>query len=77
MIPKAGIIQLYKNIKQDEKLKSVPIIMLSDIDTKTFSQYLRLQDFRWGQEIPEPNAYLKNPPEADHLLGVINLLTNE
>ncbi len=75
MMPKAGSIQIYRNIKHDEELKNVPIIILSNIDRKTFFHYLKVQNSRYGQGVPEPNAYLEKPPETEHLLGLVRMLT--
>ena len=77
MMPKAGSIQIYRNIKHDEKLKNVPIIILSNIDRKTFFRYLKVQSSRFGQGVPEPNAYLEKPPETEHLLGLVRMLTTK
>lgn len=77
MMPKAESIQIYRNIKHDEKLKNVPIIILSNIDKRTFFHYLKVQNSRYGQGVPEPNAYLEKPPETGHLLGLVRMLTTK
>ncbi len=77
MIPKAGSVRIYRNLKKDQHLKNIPVIMLSTIDQKTFFQYLKVQDSRFGKGVPEPNGYLKKPPEAEQLLGFVRMLTTK
>ncbi|MDY6971995.1 MAG: response regulator [Thermodesulfobacteriota bacterium] len=77
MMPKAEGIQIYRNIKHDETLKHVPIIILSNIDRKSFLYYLKSQDSFYGQKVPGPNAYLEKPPETEHLLGLVRMLTGK
>lgn len=70
----AGI-QLYKRLKRDRRLQRVPVIMLSAIDRKTFLHYQRSQSMAPGRGIPEPEAYLEKPAEADELLRLAGNLT--
>ena len=67
---------MYRDLKRVEKLKHVPVIMLSNIDRKTFFRYLRAQSIRADQTVPEPGAYLEKPLEAEELLNLVRTLTN-
>jgi DNA-binding response OmpR family regulator len=66
---------LYRALKSDEKLKNIPIIMLSSIDRKTFFHYLKCKSSPSGGAMPEPDAFLIKPPEADELLQLVRALT--
>lgn len=70
MMPGEGGVQMYQNLKADEKLRSIPIIMLSAIAKKTFSHYLKMLTTRSPGPIPAPEAYLEKPPDAEELLRI-------
>jgi len=76
MMPKQGGIQMYREIKTDDALKHIPVIILSAIAKKTFFHSQNVLDAYKGQPVPEPEAYIEKPPESDELLQCIeNLLT--
>ena len=75
MIPKEDGIQMYREIKQDQDLKNIPVIMVSTIDRKTFSFYQKFQHSPKGTGVPEPGAYLEKPLEADELIELVDRLT--
>ena len=66
---------LYRDLKLDEKLKMIPVIMLSNVDQNTFYHCQKFRNRPSGQGIPEPDGYLIKPPEADELLQLVNTLT--
>jgi CheY-like chemotaxis protein len=66
---------LYRNLKTDEKLRAIPVIMLSSLDRKTFYHYQRLKNAPVGGALPEPEAFILKPPEAEELLQVVQTLT--
>jgi CheY-like chemotaxis protein len=61
-------LHMYRNLKYDEILKHIPVIMLSSIDKKTF---FHIKNILPGKELPGPEAYLEKPPEAEELIGLI------
>ena len=70
-----GTSQEYCDIKQNKKLKHIPIIMHSIVDKQTFFYF---QKFRSGGSrpgLPDPDAYLIKPLEAEELLGLVETLT--
>ena len=74
MADKEGI-RMYHHLKNDEILKNIPVIMLSAIDRETFFLYEKFQSGQSGSGVPEPDAYLEKPPEADELLHLVQSLT--
>ena len=75
MMPKEAGIQLYRELKEDEDLSRVPVIMVSTIDKKTFLMYQKFQRTPQGQKVPEPGAYLEKPVEAEELIRLVRTLT--
>ena len=75
MMPKIDDgIQTYQQFKKDEQLNRVPIIMLSAIARKTFFHTIRMLNPLKGRAIPEPEAYMEKPPDADELIRLIDEL---
>ena len=67
-------IQTYQEFKTDKKLNRIPIIMLSAIAQRTFFHTIRMLSPHKGIAIPEPEAYLEKPPDADKLIRLIDKL---
>ena len=67
-------IQTYQQFKTDEKLNRIPIIMLSAVAKKTFFHTIRMLTRHKGHTIPEPEAYMEKPPDANELIMLINEL---
>lgn len=72
MMPKESGIHMYRGVKNDVNLKSVPILVISALAKKTFFHSQKLLDEYEGGEIPEPAAYIEKPPEADEVLDVVH-----
>lgn len=67
MMPKEGGVHMYGELKTDDRLKHIPVIILSAISRKTFFHYLKMLSIRMGDAIPEPEAYMEKPPEAEEI----------
>ena len=74
MMPKQGGIQMYREIKTDEELKHIPVIILSAIAKKTFFHSQNVLDAYKGQPVPEPEAYIEKPPEPEELSQCVERL---
>jgi CheY-like chemotaxis protein len=75
MMPKIDDgIQTYRRFRTDPSLAHIPIIMLSAIARKTFSYSIRMLSPRQGSEVPEPEAYMEKPPDANELNRLITEL---
>jgi CheY-like chemotaxis protein len=68
MMPGEGGVQMYRQLKTDDTLRNIPVIMLSAVAQKTFSHYLNMVNARLKDPIPDPDAYIEKPPEAEDLL---------
>ena len=71
MMPREGGIQMYRELKTDDELKHIPVIMLSAIAKKTFFHSMKMLNSYRGQTVPEPEAYIEKPPESDELLETL------
>ncbi len=70
-------IQMYHHLKQDKKLKKIPVIMISTLEQKTLLQYLRSFKFFNSLDITKPDAYLKKPLEAEEFLVMVQKIITE
>ena len=68
MMPGTGGSLMYKNLRLDRRLKQIPIIMLSAVGQQSFQHYLKMLNLSLVQPLPDPDAYLEKPPDAQHLL---------
>ena len=71
MMPREGGIQMYRELKTDDELKKIPVIMLSAIAKKTFFHSQKILNTYRGQQVPEPAAYIEKPPETEELLQIL------
>ena len=74
-MPKETGLQLYRELKEHEDLKNVPVIMVSTIDKKAFSFYQKFQGTPRQKGVPDPGAYLEKPLEAEELIKLVRALT--
>ncbi len=69
MMPGEGGVLMYRQLKSDEKLTGIPVIMLSAVKRDSFSHYLSMLRTRLQVEIAQPDAYLEKPPDHEELLN--------
>jgi len=75
MMPKIDDgIQTYQQFRTDRKLSHIPIIMLSAIAKKTFLHSIKMLSSPQGPQLPEPEAYMEKPPDANELSRMITEL---
>jgi len=71
LMPRQSGIKMYRELRTDDSLKNIPVIILSGIARRTF---LRSQEAltEFGSEnVPEPEAYLEKPVEPEDLAKMI------
>ena len=71
LMPNSGGIQMYREVKTDEELKSIPVIIVSAIAKKTFYNSMRMLNSYRGQAVPQPEAYIEKPPETEELIRIV------
>ena len=74
MMPKAGGVTMYRELKTDEHLKHIPVIMLSGVTEKAFSHHVKMVNLRLDDTLPPPDAYLEKPLDPEKLLATIHRL---
>lgn len=74
MMPQAGGVILFQEIKQDEQLKHTPIIMLTGVSAKAFSHHLKMLNLRLDDSLPPPDAYMEKPLDPAKLVETIERL---
>ncbi len=71
LMPRQSGIKMYRELRTDDSLKNIPVIILSGIARRTF---LRSQEAltEFGSEnVPEPEAYMEKPVEPEDLAKMI------
>jgi CheY-like chemotaxis protein len=74
MMPQAGGVTLFQELKKDPQLSHVPVIMLSGVSEKAFSHHLKMLNVRIDDSLPPPDAYMEKPLNPDLLLANIRRL---
>ncbi len=71
LMPKQSGIRMYRELKTDEPLKDIPVIVLSAIAPKSFFRSQEVLAEFAGQPIPEPEAYMEKPEEPEELIELM------
>lgn len=74
LMPKESGVKMYRELKTDDNLKNIPVLVLSAISKKTFTHSQKTLDEFKGKSVPEPEAYIEKPPDSDELLEIIGKL---
>lgn len=71
LMPRGSGIRLYRHLKTDETLKTIPVIMFTGIALRSFLKSQKaLEEFK-GEKVPEPDIYLEKPVEPQELVDAI------
>jgi DNA-binding response OmpR family regulator len=74
MMPQAGGVTLFQEIKKDTRLRHIPVIMLSGVSEKAFSHHLKMLNIRLDDTLPPPDAYMEKPLDPARLVKTIERL---
>jgi two-component system, OmpR family, phosphate regulon response regulator PhoB len=74
MMPKESGIKMYRDIKTNDELKGIPVLVISGLARKTFLHSQKVLDKFRNQMVPEPDGYIEKPPEPDELLAEVRRL---
>ena len=61
LMPRQSGIKMYRELRTDESLKNIPVIILSGITRRTFLRSQEALTEFGGQNVPEPEAYIEKP----------------
>jgi DNA-binding response OmpR family regulator len=74
MMPQAGGVTLFQEIRKDAQLKHLPVIMLSGVSEKAFSHHLKMLNIRIDGSLSPPDAYMEKPLDPARLVATIERL---
>ena len=74
MMPEEGGVSMYRQLKTDNQLKDIPVVMLSGVESKTFLHSLKMMSIGLRDPLPAPEAYVEKPPKAEELLNIVQKL---
>ncbi|MEA1970252.1 MAG: response regulator [Thermodesulfobacteriota bacterium] len=77
LMPKQSGIKMYRELKGDESLEKIPVIILSGIAKRTFLRSQEALTEFGSQSVPEPDAYIEKPVEPEELVETIKKLIIE
>jgi CheY-like chemotaxis protein len=66
---------LYRHFKSEAQFRDVPVIMLSSVSRDMLFRYRSMAGAFGGPQAPEPEAFLKSPPDAVVLVNNVGRLT--
>jgi CheY-like chemotaxis protein len=76
MLPHEGGISMYLNLKCDQQLKTVPVIMLSSVASRVLF-YMQQMKSAHARDVPQPEAFMEIPPDAEELLRLVHQLSRK
>lgn len=68
MMPGEGGILMYQKLKTDPGLRKIPVLILSAVNPQSFKHFLKMHRAHVQTPLPEPEAYVEKPPQAEKLL---------
>ncbi len=75
MFDREGRLQMLEDLKEDERFRRIPVVLVSSIDQKTLYKLRALPGVSRRGFLPRPDGILAKPPEADDLLGLLRSLS--
>ena len=78
LMPRQSGIKMYRELKSDEALSDIPVIIYSGIAKRTFLRTQAAREESDGQEsVPAPEEYIEKPANPEHLERVIKKLLDK
>ena len=71
MMPRQSGIKMYRELKNSESLRDIPVIILSGLPRRTLLQAKAAMTRSSGENIPDPEAFLEKPVTPERLLASI------
>jgi two-component system phosphate regulon response regulator PhoB len=72
LMPKQSGIKMYHELRKDPSFKDIPVVMLSGVSKRTFLRSQAALTEFGDETVPEPEAYLEKPVEAEDLAEILN-----
>lgn len=77
MMPKKGGALVYQEIKQDEKLKDIPVMVFSGVDKEAFFHYVKMLNLNQGSRIDYPKYYVEKSADPDYVKKMIKICMDD
>jgi len=74
MMPQAGGVTLFQEIKKNDRLRHIPVILLTGVSEKAFSHHLKMLNIRLDDSLPPPDAYMEKPLDPEKLIALVQEL---
>jgi CheY-like chemotaxis protein len=74
MMPIAGGVTLFQEVRQDQGLRGIPVIMLTGVSEKAFAHHLKMVNLPREDALTPPEAYMEKPLIPEKLLAKIREL---
>ncbi len=71
LMPKQSGIKMYHELRKDPSFKDIPVVMLSGVSKRTFLRSQAALTEFGDETVPEPEAYLEKPVEAEDLAEIL------
>ncbi|MBU1195938.1 MAG: response regulator [Proteobacteria bacterium] len=71
LMPRGSGIRLYRKLKTNDHLQSIPVIMFTGIALRSFLKSQKVLDEFDNGTVPEPDIYLEKPVEPEELIEAI------
>ena len=75
MLPREGGMVMYRFLKQHDRLRRIPVVILSAVDPERFFTHRHLEGRASNRALPNPEASLEKPIETERLLRLVRKLT--
>lgn len=70
MMPGEGGVPMYRQIRTDDRLRKIPVIILSGVNHQAFIHALKMMNLGLDEPLPEPEAFIEKPPDPQDLLAL-------
>lgn len=77
LMPRQSGIKMYRELKDSESLKDIPVIVYSGISRRTLLRAQTALSETSGKSVPEPDAYLEKPVTPKGLAETIKRVLDE
>jgi len=77
LMPRQSGIKMYRELKDSESLKDIPVIVYSGISRRTLLRAQTALSETSGKSVPEPDAYLEKPVTPKGLAEAIKRVLDE
>lgn len=75
MLPREGGLVMYRFLKNHDRLRRIPVVILTAIDPERYFTYRPPEGRTSNLALPNPEAVLEKPIETERLLRLVRKLT--